>query len=82
SRTLKLIECAPWVKINALLKESIFPKSLSHSSENVWGRQELNLRPTDYEGGRIPAQPALSNFNAHKDNRLRFKNLLDFHGLC
>jgi len=39
----------------------------------MWGKQDLNLRPTGYEGASIPLQPATSNLYAHD-----YKNLVDW----
>ena len=50
--------------------------------DKEWGNLDLNQGPTGYEGGRVPIQPTPSNFNAHEDNGLPFKDLLEFIGYC
>ena len=47
-----------------------------------WGKQDLNLRPTDYEGGRISPSPVPSNRYGQDLKRLVNWMLLVFAGIC
>jgi len=41
-----------------------------------WGKQDLNLRPTGYEGGGLPYHPIPTSRYEQKDKRFLSKMLL------